>query len=447
MEIKASIPREHFARIRYTLEVLAGAWLGLKIVSCPSHDSSTTLEISGKRLVFDDLFFARATDRDYLADGLAKTHSLDIPLQLHMNSPDGQIPLLFGRPEGNHILMDENSIRIRGDILGSAFFLLSGYESYLNPPHDHLGRLSAGHSRIGKFLHRPLANEYALLIHECLRRLDPAIPPRQGEFSIVPTHDVDHPYEFYRLSPLYFLKNAAGDVFLRKSFSLGRYTDYFRVNLGGMPDPFDTFAYMLNKEGSLQSVFYFHPRSRCSFHPDNPEYRLGEARIMRLLDDIRVQGKGIGAHFGIGTAFSPRKMAREARQFRQAAGQECIRSRQHFLSLKIPQTWRILEQEGVVEDSTFAFRDRPGFRAGACLPFPLFDYEQDRELTVWERPLVLMEGPLLDDPAHTPASICSVIDGLKRQVRRVQGEFVFLWHNHRLLTQDERQIYEHTLCG
>src|SRR5438105_1699991 len=63
--------------------------------------------------------------------------------------------------------------------------------------------------------------------------------------------------------------------------------------------------------------------------------------------------------------------------------------RQHFLRWA-PPLWPAYERAGLAYDTSLSFADRPGFRAGICCEYPVFDLKGRRTLRLRERPLVAM---------------------------------------------------------
>ena len=106
--------------------------------------------------------------------------------------------------------------------------------------------------------------------------------------------------------------------------------------------------------------------------------------------------------------------------------------RQHYLRFENPTTWNLWENEKMEWDSTMSYADEIGFRNGVCYPFPVFDILNRKKLNLMERPLILMEGTLglymditLDDAKNR-------VWELMNQVKKYEGDFVFLWHNSSL---------------
>ncbi|MCD4827856.1 MAG: polysaccharide deacetylase family protein [Candidatus Cloacimonetes bacterium] len=423
--IRAALPEQGAARARYVLSVLLEDWGGLEVAYMQRQKPEIRLQAGGRPLIFHSPFLqapqslkmtdVKLTDFEY--EGLDST-------------------VLWPVPADQAIIDTADGIHIHADILGSAFFLLTGYETALHQPLDRQGRFSARDSLLREVLQRPLVNEYYEILRAMLQKTmgNDCFKPRQ--FRVVATHDVDHPTRTRSLPLPHLLKNLAGDVMQRKQTCLPRLRDYLSSR---RPDAYDTFDYLLERERGIESIWYLFAGG---FGWNNPSYRLDA--VTPLLHKLADSGTTIGVHFGLGSYLDSTRMRREKRNLERYFP-AIEHSRQHWLSLSAPATFRALAAAGVGTDSTFSYRDAPGFRAGCCRSYQLFDYETDTPLPVRELPLILMESTVVDQPELSQLEKMETIADLKDTVRRHKGDFVFLWHNHRLVTPEERLLYEVTL--
>jgi hypothetical protein len=195
----------------------------------------------------------------------------------------------------------------------------------------------------------------------------------------------------------------------------------------------------------LQSSFYFLAGNTAG--EIDGSYELSDPEISRLLKRIHDRGHEIGLHTSYGTHQSPEltRLEFEALKARcRALGfdQPTWGVRQHFLRLEIPQTWRNHAAAGLDHDSTLGFADLPGFRAGTCREYPLFDLFTERPMALRERPLVVMDTTLFSylqlDLAEAASRTRSVVEACRRQ----QGDAVLCFHNSRLPGANHRRFYE-----
>ena len=58
-----------------------------------------------------------------------------------------------------------------------------------------------------------------------------------------------------------------------------------------------------------------------------------------------------------------------------------------------------------------------------------FDLEADREIDLWEIPLIVMDGTLLHYRNLKPSQGEEIIYNLAHRCKGVEGTFTLLWHN------------------
>jgi peptidoglycan/xylan/chitin deacetylase (PgdA/CDA1 family) len=236
----------------------------------------------------------------------------------------------------------------------------------------------------------------------------------------VPSHDVGYPFASPRLR-LSALRHGQMRAALPR-------------------DPFDTFDLLMDESErrGLRATFFF--------LADSSIYSLDDPRIRKLLKRIHIRGHELGLHGGYETFRDPARLKAEFERLVTVCAEEGIRQhdwggRQHFLRWENPTTWRAYEEAGLAYDATLGYSARPGFRAGTCREYPVFDLSSRRELRLRERPLVLMDTPTLDridDPE-------TAIRRLRDECEAVRGDFTVLWHNNWLVTARQRRLLQAAL--
>jgi hypothetical protein len=180
---------------------------------------------------------------------------------------------------------------------------------------------------------------------------------------------------------------------------------------------------------SLPSAFYV---MAAEGGPYDNGYDPGSKRIRRCVTDLRRQGFELGYHAGYRTLGDPSRLAAEKARLDPILGESRYGGRQHFLRFRVPDTWRHWESVGLEYDSSLTFADHEGFRCGTCHPYRPFDFEQNRELDIWEAPLIVMDGTLRTYRGLTPEQGEASVRELARRCREVEGTFTLLWHNSSL---------------
>jgi len=339
------------------------------------------------------------------------------------NSQDGDKPFAE--------LQSSKSILFHADIVAATMFMLSRWEETVVPIRDEHGRFPATASTAYKqgFLDRPIVDEYALILREWLKVLLPTWQPRPRAYSLKLSHDVDNIRRFRNAYTA--VRTLGGDLLKRRSIRQA-----WRTILGTTcPEQDPYFAGLLllaqiSRENALgNDAFYF---MATTPGPMESDYDLASRRVRRCIETLQKQGFEIGFHAGYYTFNDPARLAMEKARFAAIVGQTHFGGRQHFLRFEAPNTWRHWEQAGMMYDSTICYADHEGFRCGTCHPFRPFDMEKNRELDLWEQPLIIMENTLGDYRGLAPEGAETRILDLAQRCQYVEGTFTLLWHNSSL---------------
>ena len=121
-------------------------------------------------------------------------------------------------------------------------------------------------------------------------------------------------------------------------------------------------------------------------------------------------------------------------------------SRQHFLKLTLPETYRRLLDVGVTHDYTMGYADQIGFRAGVAIPFNWYDIENETVTDLIIHPFQVMDVTLQQYLKLSPNEAIEVVKPVIESIQKFGGTFTTLWHNSSLSETDEwrgwRAVYE-----
>ncbi|NMD42522.1 MAG: hypothetical protein GYA86_04330 [Firmicutes bacterium] len=214
-----------------------------------------------------------------------------------------------------------------------------------------------------------------------------------------------------------------------------------------------TFDYImdLSERNNLRSTFYFKTSCTNPCYDDN--YSIKHPYIRQLLQDIYDRGHVIGLHPSYETYLSLEQIQEEFYRLLLVCEEEGIKQerwggRQHYLRWKVPITWRNWAQAGLDYDSSLAYAEHAGFRCGICYEYPVYDLEQRKILSLFERPLVVMEGSVMGKQYMNLSgeNALNYILMLKDRCCLFDGNFTLLWHNSYLIEPEQREIYK-TIVG
>ena len=215
--------------------------------------------------------------------------------------------------------------------------------------------------------------------------------------------------------------------------SLTEYREWKRDNIN---DPYILailkFAEMEHAAG-LEPVFFFKALNQCE---DDATYDIHDTRLRRVWQELWNEEVLFGIH---GSHKSAEDMGRLSLE--REILEECLsypkrsvtHARQHFLRTHFtgnPNTLDMWQDAGITDDYTLGFAERCGFRCGTCHPYPLYDVLNDCVTDITEHPLIVMDGTLFDYMKLPMDVAKDLVLRLKQRCFDVEGDFVFLWHNH-----------------
>ena len=199
---------------------------------------------------------------------------------------------------------------------------------------------------------------------------------------------------------------------------------------GKRPDPFDTYAYIREMENryGFRSLFFFLYGNYGRY--DN-NYSLHNVHFRNLLEHLK-QERVIGIHPSYKSNSHEHLLKAEADSFTRLLGKKPEISRQHFLILKLPYTYRQLIKLGIQEDYSMGYASDCGFRAGTSMPFRFYDLADECETPLLIHPFAIMDVTLRQYLGLDTAAASHRINQLIEKTRAVHGTFTSLWHNESL---------------
>lgn len=453
-------PPGYEAERRYIYELLLEDFLGQSARFAMEDRTDVEIRLSGapsnERLLVADVLFAMPLERWLTQDSMPRRPlprvSVD-QLGLARGPVVDPLPALYG--EGEPMRTSGTEHRLGIDVFGSSFFLLTRYEEVVSETRDPHDRFPAQASILGqeRLLDRPLVNEYAEALWSALARLWPRLERRPRRMTVRLSHDVDLPvcrlplFEARRLG-LRDLRREHAPMVAARRFA----TAALKGRVPPRHDLYQTFDLLMRESEALglRSAFYFMAGNTAGAIDGN--YRLDEPWVRPLLREIHGRGHEIGLHPSYNTYQDPEALRSEFQKLRAACAlaaveQERLGGRQHYLRWRNPETWQNWEDAGLDYDSTVSFADHPGFRAGTCYEYPVFNLTSRRRLKLRERPLIVMEAALLEYQRLTLDEAAEEIIRLSAIVRRFGGDMTLLWHNDRLLSRRARRAYRRAISG
>ena len=329
------------------------------------------------------------------------------------------------------------------DVFSSIFYLVSRYEEYLPFVKDMHGRFTA-HLSISAKLHilnKPMVNIWAIKIKEILELKYPNLVFPKRKYKFIPTYDIDSAYAYTQKG---LVRTTGGYLLSVRDMQWGDIMQRTRVLVGREKDPFNTFDLQIQyqKEYKLKPIYFFlfahYGQYDKNINIRNSRFRF----LVKSMGDYA----SVGIHPSYNTVEHPELLKTEIKNLRTVLNKDISCSRQHFLRVVLPSTYRNLIEQDITDDYSMGYAALPGFRAGICTPFNFYDLDLEIETKLRIHPFAVMDGTLNDYLGLTPADAIDHIKALIREVKKVDGTFISLWHNESLSDQKRwkgwKRVYE-----
>ena len=419
-------------RLCYTLDLVFKHNMGLDYVCCESKSGYiesplAKFNYSSIRLSDKEVFMP---PQGLLSDnGISPTH-----------------PNLFTSPMDSPI-----SNTFPHDLLSCIFYLVTRYEEYHDDPKhfDEHGRFIAHFSVAHRegFLDRPIVNLWIELIKDELSLLFPYLIFKKHAYAYLPTYDIDMAWRYKHKGLIRLMGGLARDI------AQGKFDEVIhRVKTlqDKACDPDDTFDYIfsLTKRFNLNPIYFWLLSDYKKPFDINTHF---ETPALRTLIQTISKTNKVGIHPGYASNTNDEALKQEVQRLADilSVGTTPFRvtaSRQHFLKLKFPQTYRRLLTLGIKEDYTMGYADAIGFRAGIASPFYWYDLEREETTDLMVHPFQVMDVTLLRYLHFSPNEAINKTKQIIQWVKMTGGEFCTLWHNTSLCETNEwhgwRKVYE-----
>ena len=251
----------------------------------------------------------------------------------------------------------------------------------------------------------------------------PVINPKK-KFQYQPTIDIDNAWAFKNKGLIRVVGNYLKDLF---QLNLKDIVFRSQVLLNLKKDPFDNYEFIINihQKYNLYPIFFIlcgrYGYIDKNINIDNQKYR----KLIKHLSDY---GK-IGIHPSYNSNDNPYFLKKEIKNLSSIVNFNIVESRQHFLKLEFPQTYRNLINNNISSDYTMGYASEVGFRAGISRPFYFFDIDADVETKLRIHPFCIMDSTLKNYKNYNPEEAIENILPVINSVKLVKGNLITVWHN------------------
>lgn len=337
----------------------------------------------------------------------------------------------------------DNRSQLPFDAFAAIFYMVSRYEEYLPYKRDKYGRFDSDQSLAFSegFLDKPIVHYWAKMIFEKIQQQFPDFKIDQPYYTFQPTLDIDAAYSYLGKGLIRTLGAYSRSIL---NGNWNEFHDRSQVLLRHRKDPFDTYDYILDLQERYKIrhkifvLFAEYNTNDKNLPISNPRFR----RIVQRLADYC----DIGIHPSFTSNYEPDLLKHEIENLSTLLKRDITMSRQHFLKLSFPDTYRNLMNLDITDDYTMGYAGHIGFRAGICIPFNFFDIDFDMETNLKIHPFMMMDGTMKQYMNITDDQIFDKFKPIIDEVKKVNGTLITLLHNQTFSSNEQwggwREIYE-----
>ncbi len=330
------------------------------------------------------------------------------------------LPVFFPVNEGSAFPFDPFAL---------CFYLLSRYEEYLPFTADEHGRFAPEQSlayRFG-FLNIALVDRIAGEIRRILKYHFPEINFPLPVFDFRPSFDIDIAYAHLEKD---WLRAAGGLAKLILKLDLKSLGSRMMTLAGRRKDPYDNFDIQLEAmdEKGFTPVYFV-------LLGDYGKYDKNVSHKSRRFRELIVKldrNACIGIHPSYNSFGNPTQLDTEIKRLAEIVERPVVISRQHFLRLRFPDSYRQLLESGISDDYSMGYASCNGFRAGTAYPFQFYDLLKEEITSLKIHPFIFMDTAMIDHLKFSHSESVNEVQDLLDEVRENGGEAIGIWHNYAL---------------
>lgn len=358
--------------------------------------------------------------------------------QINKNRPDG-----YHSPNGYKAFF-KTSGDFEFDIFAGIFFILTRYEEYLPYKKDEFGRFPHQASVAYKedFLHLPLINIWLEDFRSLISSKNPQFQIPGSQFQFIPTYDIDIAWSYRNKGSM----NNAGNILksiLKLKFAQARHR--FKVIQKKLDDPFDSYEWMdrLHSQYDLKPIYFFLVAIEKGKYDKNISVTNEEFR--ELIKSISKKYE-TGIHPSWASGDHPGFIKKEKDLLADICHKNIDTSRQHFIRMELPATYRELLQVGIHHDHSMGYGSINGFRASYTNSFYWYDLKNDKQTDLKIHPFCFMDANAYYEQKLSAEEALIEMMQYYEVIKSVNGTMITLWHNSFLGTSKEfegwRDVYE-----
>lgn len=312
------------------------------------------------------------------------------------------------------------------DVLASVFYVISLYDDYLQVEKDKHGRNIGEKSILYQFgwLDKLQVERWSEALIDFIEEENKcSLNRKKIPFQCVPTFDIDNTYAYRLKGRFRLILSVFKDVF---NGNKRRIKERSEVLNNKIQDPYDTFDKIISIAQENESTKIFWLLGDYGKYDKNISHTCKEQKyLIQKMSSYAL----VGLHPSYRSNKKVEQLKVEKERLENILKKKVLHTRQHYLKVQLPNTFRVLEKEGFTDDYSLGYADVVGFRAGIARSFLWFDIENDKMSNLRLHPITYMDGTLNEYMKLSIDEALDVVEKLKNEVAEYGGKFISLWHN------------------
>lgn len=332
------------------------------------------------------------------------------------------------------------------DPFASIFYILSNYEEYIVKQRDEHERFESKNSLLVKYnwLEKVICDRISEDIIAFLEsELQVNFNKEKIPTKLIPTFDIDNTFAFKWKEGLKKQLSFWRDKLKKDKLRLEARKKFVSGELGDPYDSYDTIKDCCNAGFDVKIFWLLGENGKY-----DKNISANDLRHQELIREMAHFAE-IGLHPSYNSNSSVFFLKKEKETINQILKKKVSISRQHFLKVSIPYTYKTLISEGFTDDYSMGFAEALGFRSGTARSFPFFDLNRNETTTFQIHPFTYMDGTLNTYLKLSPEFAKQKIRVLFEEVKQFGGDFIFIWHNETITNfgvwKNWKSVFDFTL--
>jgi hypothetical protein len=209
-----------------------------------------------------------------------------------------------------------------------------------------------------------------------------------------------------------------------------------RVLTNKIPDPYDCYEWLnnLHQQYNLHPVFFFLVADKNGRLDKNISIR--NENYQALIQEI-AEHSANGLHPSWQSGDVHFLLKKEKQVLETVSHKTITASRQHYIRLTLPATYRRLTDAGMTDDYSMGYGSINGFRASFSNPFFWYDLPNEQATKLRIHPFCFMDANSYHEQNFTTEQALEELMHYYNLVKSVNGTLSTIWHNNFLGTDPQ----------